>query len=307
MLTVIAIAGAIAMLLHSCKNELDFGDQHEGLPSEIAEAARWYDGEIGQTSFIGSENLKWGDAKVSKDVKGQSLVTLPIYVGTNKNGQDSTRQLLILKNKQGVFKGAVRHLSVQNEYIADATTYSLNGRKLEEGVWFVKSDQYSILKIYSGEKRFVLMGWEEVPYDPFLHPTSILGPATPFEDENGFANPDAYNCHFYAWGPALAIPQDPGYVPGYPKWNNNPSPERLGYHNVPASDPIKVGDRVIYYQDTGIGDGYPIHSGIVTGVDENGRATEVTSKWGDGPLKKHHPANTDGNYGDNRKYYSKAE
>lgn len=293
---------AIILFLHSCNKDPELINEYGDLPAEVATAARWFDGTVDQGKFIGPDHLNWKEASIGKDIKGQSLITLQIYQGSNSNGQDSTRQLLIVKSKQGVLKGYIRHISAQNEHIADAATYSLYGRKLNEGVWFVKSAKYSLLKVYGGEKRFVLMGWEEVPFDPFTHPQEEIGPATDMYFPGGIPNTEAYNCHYYAWGPSSGIPQDLGYVPGFPKWNDYPNPEANGYSPVSSGTPSKVGDRVIYNQDTGNGYDYPLHSGIVTGVDEQGRVTEVTSKWGKGPLVKHHPA--DSPYGDNRKYYS---
>jgi hypothetical protein len=49
------------------------------------------------------------------------------------------------------------------------------------------------------------------------------------------------------------------------------------------------------------------HSGVVTGVDSEGNAIEITSKWGQDPLYKHHPRDPEAlkNYGTDRIYYRK--
>jgi hypothetical protein len=94
-----------------------------------------------------------------------------------------------------------------------------------------------------------------------------------------------------------------GYDPYYPQWNNKPSTE--GYQPLGYNQPSQVGDRVIYYGPGIYGNNTAIHSGIVSGVDSNGRVTQITSKWGEGAIYTHHPAQVPNEYEQNRTYYRK--
>lgn len=122
-------------------------------------------------------------------------------------------------------------------------------------------------------------------------PPDGIGDATPLYDENGNANSNAYNCHFYAWGPS-----DGGNNPEFPSWSQTPNTD--GYHSLDFSDPNQVGDRVVYYGVDENGNVYATHSGIVTGVDENGMATQITSKWGQMGLYEHAPTDVPASYGE---------
>lgn len=135
---------------------------------------------------------------------------------------------------------------------------------------------------------------------------------------NNVPNPEVYNCHYYTFGPDYAL--DTFADEGYPKWvfsvNLLPSDwtEVNGY--------VQVGDVVIY---KGIPPGAPegttpglLHSGIVTAVDAQGYATEVSSKMGNYQIIQHHPRDVpaafgptsatfiyNGDYHKSRTYYRK--
>ena len=68
------------------------------------------------------------------------------------------------------------------------------------------------------------------------------------------------------------------------------------YDKQPAGTDAQEGDRITYKD----GAGNLIHVGIVTGVDEEGNVTEVTSKWGPKGVYKHPPATVPPSYGTNR-------
>ena len=99
-----------------------------------------------------------------------------------------------------------------------------------------------------------------------------------------------------------------------------------GYWELGPDEPSQEGDVIIYGIDTN-GDGKitylpannrfgmngnqfgaiseVTHSGRVTGVDAQGYASQVTSKWGDRDLYNHHPLDVDRAYGTSRTYYRK--
>ncbi len=154
-------------------------------------------------------------------------------------------------------------------------------------------------------KTIVLMGMEDDPdaetplKDAFEEwaengyqgdPPDPLSPATPLLDANGQPNSDAYNCHYYAWGASAN-----GNDPTYPHWSQTPNTS--GYHSLDYSAQNQIGDRIVYYGVNAQGDVYATHSGIVTGVDSNGMATEITSKWGQMGVYEHAPVDVPASYG----------
>lgn len=114
-------------------------------------------------------------------------------------------------------------------------------------------------------------------------------------DENlqGVPNPDAYNCHYYAFGEN----KDPNsFDPKTPKVIDYPDVSK--FSELAPGDKIQVGDRVIYVGWPDSGTKLVLHSGIVTQVDANGYATEVSSKMGDAyGIIKHHPRDIPESYG----------
>lgn len=109
-------------------------------------------------------------------------------------------------------------------------------------------------------------------------------------------NMNAYNCHSYAWENSMGDPSSPGNDIRWPKWDNDPTNNMGDYNPLPFKSPNQIGDRIVYYAVVN-GNLVLTHSGIVTGVDANGNATEITSKWGQGGVYKHHPRDVPASYG----------
>lgn len=124
-----------------------------------------------------------------------------------------------------------------------------------------------------------------------------IAPATLKILADGSINSSAYNCHTYAWNITLADIDDYGYDPRWPKWDNDPLNNTTGYKPIMSIDaPKQVGDRVLYFNFT-YGVLTVTHSGIVSQVDTNGQPTEITSKWGQAGVYKHHPQDVPQSYG----------
>jgi hypothetical protein len=116
---------------------------------------------------------------------------------------------------------------------------------------------------------------------------------------NGRFNSDAYNCHSYAWDNSQGDPSDPKTDLLLPKWDNDPLNNTKDYHKLQFNEPNQVGDRVIYFNDDGKGNIVPTHSTIVSQVDKDGFASQVTSKWGEFGVYTHAPRDVPASYGEN--------
>lgn len=153
-------------------------------------------------------------------------------------------------------------------------------------------------------KTVILMGMEDDPnaetptadaFDKWFKggmvgdPPTPLSPSTP-QWYGNTPNPDAYNCHFYAWGASPG-----GNSTQFPSWSNTPN--TADYHSLNYNAANQVGDRIVYYGINSQGSLYATHSGIVTGVDSNGMATEITSKWGEMGVYEHAPVDVPSTYG----------
>ena len=114
---------------------------------------------------------------------------------------------------------------------------------------------------------------------------------------NGKNNPDCYNCHSYAWDNSQGDPSDPHFDPRFPKWDDDPLNNTKNYHRLQFSEPNQVGDRVIYFNEDENGNVVPMHSAIVTQVDKDGSASQVTSKWGQYGVYNHAPRDGPDEYG----------
>ena len=108
---------------------------------------------------------------------------------------------------------------------------------------------------------------------------------------NGAYNPEAFNCHYYAFA---------GYAKrtlaseGAPKWVLDIS--LVGWEKV--TDKIKIGDRVMYFTaNSGATRDEWLHSGIVVEVDSDGYATKISSKMGEYDVIEHHPRDIPEQYG----------
>lgn len=121
------------------------------------------------------------------------------------------------------------------------------------------------------------------------------------ESEGGCEDPGV-NCHSYAFHNRQGDPSDPRNDSRKPFVDNYPDDdieERIKNGTLKMLDfneDNQVGDIVVYYwlSITFPGgniniDVVPVHSGIVSEVDEEGFATRVISKMGEDPTYSHHP------------------
>ncbi|MHA4808472.1 DUF6443 domain-containing protein [Flavitalea flava] len=123
-----------------------------------------------------------------------------------------------------------------------------------------------------------------------------MKPPTPKYNFDGSNNGEAYNCHSYAWENSQGSQYDPENSPQWPKWDNDPTNNTQLYHPIAFNDPNQVGDRVIYYNVNSKGNVVPTHSAIVSQVDKDGFATQVTSKWGQLGVYEHAPRDVPASY-----------
>jgi RHS repeat-associated protein len=100
----------------------------------------------------------------------------------------------------------------------------------------------------------------------------------------------SYNCHSYAWSNSKGDPSDPANKGlEYPTWDNDPLNNTSDYRPLDFNEPNKIGDRIMYFSSDQNNNIIATHSGIVTNIDKNGNASEITSKWGQAPVFQHHP------------------
>ena len=172
--------------------------------------------------------------------------------------------------------------------------------------------------------------WDE-PYDSSKHkPREILqnysgGHSGPHTSRWNCGR--AFNCHSFSLNGGFGdrTPTDSErkyygdeYLKQHPDYNLDPMDDLIeqGYRKLKPGEKCGYGDLVIYGNDKN-GNGLEglwlspdrrrgtlevTHSGIVTKV-ENGLVTEVMSKWGDGPIWSHHPADVPNIYGNTREYW----
>ncbi len=109
---------------------------------------------------------------------------------------------------------------------------------------------------------------------------------------NGNYNPDAFNCHYYAFGAESATSTLASE--GSPKWVT--AIRLVGWEKVTGN--IKVGDRVMYFSaNSNVTDKEWLHSGIVVEVDNEGYATKISSKMSSYEIIEHHPRDIPEEYG----------
>lgn len=133
-----------------------------------------------------------------------------------------------------------------------------------------------------------------------------IAPATPLHFLVGI-NSGAYNCH--AWSLCAItgdadnfVYNDPKFPNAlnaplesvYPLWNNVAEDDIKdgGYTALDFNAQNQVGDIIGYIKYNENGESSIAHTGIVTAVDDKGNTTQVTSKFGEGPLFQHHPRDT---------------
>lgn len=109
------------------------------------------------------------------------------------------------------------------------------------------------------------------------------------------SNPDAYNCHYYTFSKTdkSAITETLA-SDGNPLWVVSINIKDANFIQVTSN--VKVGDIVLYQAPYNGGAGLS-HSGIVSGVDGQGFATEITSKMGEYEIITHHPRDVPSSYG----------
>lgn len=116
-----------------------------------------------------------------------------------------------------------------------------------------------------------------------------------------------YNCHSYSWSNGQGDPTDPNNIlaglgqggsGSYGRWDNSADNNVSDFFDDGGAQfgscDAMVGDKMIYYVDSNNNNYYDegesiVHSADITEVGEDGRATEVTSKWGAGGLYESDP------------------
>ncbi|WP_410222268.1 hypothetical protein [Pedobacter sp.] len=123
--------------------------------------------------------------------------------------------------------------------------------------------------------------------------SNYLTETTPLWIENNgieVRNIEAFNCHYYAFGPVYAT----ATLEHYPKWVTEMQLTSKNWNQVTGN--VQVGDRVTYYKNTN-GQVEWVHSAIVIEVDTDGYATKVSSKMGTYQILEHHPRDIPPSYG----------
>jgi RHS repeat-associated protein len=131
------------------------------------------------------------------------------------------------------------------------------------------------------------------------------------------ANPNAYNCHSYAWDNAKGDSSNPKNSSAPSQlWDNDPLSKMAKAQNLKPSDPNKPGDVVVYEHPYDHSKPLPAgteidpktgevidHSAVVTQVDKNGNTVRVQGKEGSGPITDHHPDQQNPDYGSDKQWY----
>lgn len=144
-----------------------------------------------------------------------------------------------------------------------------------------------------------LKGRETRPFSG--HPENLLNVPRPLcLTGRPIGNPNAYNCHSYAWHNSKGDPGDPRNKNlvdlGITKWDNFPDDDIIeqNYSQLGNDDPNIAGDKVVYYIDKNRngqlgGDESPLHSAIVKTVDADGNTKAVVGKMGQLGVVENHP------------------
>ena len=278
---------------------------------EITDFRRWYEAQKVANIYFDKQTPNWEKAELSIMPDGVTpKVSIELYKGNNSFGNDSIIELQIVYLENS-YVGSVKLYSFEpdNEY-ANLKYYGLNGRLLQEGMYYAPNKQFILLNQYEVVERRVRLK-DGTEYNSNCNGTVQLLPDTPIEynifgnpKKNSDANQNAYNCHSAVWGPPSS--SDPHYNSRIPLWNNNPNISGSGW--TERSTP-QVGDRwVSYGYAPGYGNNAPIHSAIVLEVT-NGKVTKLQAKMGEKGVINYDPdcdAPLIANYNTgNIKYYRK--
>lgn len=121
------------------------------------------------------------------------------------------------------------------------------------------------------------------------------------DHEMGGVLTHGYNCHSLAFHAGSG---HPGRTPARdglansPNWDASPTRDMKASHRLLDTEPVKVGDVLMYGDDhNGNGridrDDEAVHSVVVTEVDAQGRAVRVAGKLGADVVSDHHPSHLD--------------
>jgi hypothetical protein len=275
----LVVASVFMQGCSSSEEEANFIDHSE---LETADFRNWFNSQQIESGLVEKNGLNWDNAEIKLMPDGKSKkVTFIIYQGENSLGNDSIRELHIAYVRNS-FMGGIMAFSYSSKVRARVEQYDLKDQLEREWAYYVPKQVFSLLKIYPNRGSIVRLklGSEN---DGCPGEIEIANSATPYINNDGTSNPDAFNCHAYIWGPLQ--PTDPNYAianePGYPLWNNWPNIADSGWSEV--STP-QVGDRWVSFTDDIVnGENLPWHSARVVEVI-NGKVTKVEAKCGDGGI-----------------------
>ena len=158
-----------------------------------------------------------------------------------------------------------------------------------------RPEQDSELTTYEWRDKLGEVGGED-KYLAKTTPQYITDPVT----GKLIPNPEAYNCHFHAFGPNYVKTMA---AEGLPKWAVTIS---MGTDWTEVTGEVKVGDRVLYFNpdpSKGVAKGLT-HSAIVTAINDKAQATMVSSKMGEYQILNHHPKDIPSDLGQSNPTYT---
>jgi len=285
----------LGIFTQSCSNEELFDNRSFDIESKISSSEmgiddfkNWFNSQQIEIGFVEKDRIDWDNAEIKLMPDGKSTkVSFAIYQCKNSSGNDSIRELHIAYVRN-IFMGGVMAFSFNSKKRAYVEQYDLKGQLEREWMYYAPKQVFSLLKIYpngASQVRLKLRSEDEGCPGETEKPNS----ATP-STIDGNPNSEAYNCHYYVWGPYQET-GDPLFdeaciEPGYPKWNNWPIIAGSGWSEV--STP-QVGDRWVSFTDDIVnGENLPWHSAKIIEVT-NGKVTKVEAKCGYGGIWTYDP------------------
>ncbi|MGC4231556.1 MAG: hypothetical protein QM594_00965 [Niabella sp.] len=156
---------AIGVFFYACRKTdipASVADKYSNLPTAVAEAARWYDkqmgmgGVSGDTGFINRNKPDWANSTVREVSNTERSVFARVHKQKYTKGV-LIRELQITKT-DGIFTSFIKEFSLKNDTTFIAV-FTIRGRFLEEG--YMLSNGSYVMTRKGGKKTIVLMGEEE--------------------------------------------------------------------------------------------------------------------------------------------------